>query len=287
MPPGTPKTRLIRIGGGRMPSSSQRTALTTWPTSKASTSSAIPASVARSMIPRPAGGGVMKVSSPKFIEPDSTPEMSGFASRPVVRSSIVMSLAPPVETIVSTSQPARIRSITSTNSSGRPLGVPSSSRTCRWATVAPAAARLDRRVGDLLGRVRDVRVVLAEHVGAGDRDGEHDRVAVPAHLADLLRAPSEARSSSVIGREPARPGSQSTSPNSASTTTCAGCGRGCARWCVRLERPSSRDRALHGDRLERRVDLAVEADRAAADDVLVAARSRAPSGTRRGPPRGR
>ena len=91
-------------------------------------------------MPRPAGGGVMKVSSPKFIEPDSTPEMSGRASRPVVRSSIVMSLAPPVETIVSSSEPARIRSITSTNSSGRPLGVPSSSRTWRWTRVAPAAA---------------------------------------------------------------------------------------------------------------------------------------------------
>ncbi len=36
MPPGTPKTRLIRSGAGRIPSSSQRTALTTWPTSKAS-----------------------------------------------------------------------------------------------------------------------------------------------------------------------------------------------------------------------------------------------------------
>ncbi len=140
IPPGTPKTRLIRIGGSRIPSSSHCTALTTWPTSKHSTSSAIPLEVARSTIPRPAGGGVMKVSSPKFIEPDSTPEMSGFASSPVVRSSIVMSLAPPVETIVSTSQPARMRSIASTNSSGRPLGVPSSSRTCRWATVAPAAA---------------------------------------------------------------------------------------------------------------------------------------------------
>ena len=81
----------------------------------------------------------MNVSSPKFIEPDSTPEISGFACRPVTRSSIVMSLAPPVETIVSMSVPVRIRSITSTNSSGRPLGVPSSSRTCRWATFAPAA----------------------------------------------------------------------------------------------------------------------------------------------------
>ena len=37
----------------------------------------------------------MNVSSPKFIEPDSTPEMSGWASRPVVRSSMVMSLLPP------------------------------------------------------------------------------------------------------------------------------------------------------------------------------------------------
>ena len=132
IPPGTPKTRLIRIGAGTIPCSSQRTALTTWPTSKTSTSRAIPASVARAAIPRPAGGGVMKVSSPKFIEPDSTPEMSGFASRPVVRSSIVMSLLPPVETIVSRSgAPSRIRSITSTKSSGRPLGVPSSSRTWR------------------------------------------------------------------------------------------------------------------------------------------------------------
>ncbi len=141
MPPGTPKTRLIRSGAGITPCSSQRTALMTWPTSKTSTSSAIPCSSARAAIPRPAGGGVMKVSSPKFIEPDSTPEMSGDASSPVVRSSIVMSLLPPVDTIVRRSgAPARIRSMTSTKSSGRPLGVPSSSRTCRWAMAAPAAA---------------------------------------------------------------------------------------------------------------------------------------------------
>ncbi len=57
------------------------------------------------MIPRAAGGGVMNVSSPKFIEPDSTPDRSGPASRPVVRCSIVMSLAPPVETIVISSLP--------------------------------------------------------------------------------------------------------------------------------------------------------------------------------------
>ena len=91
----------------------------------------MPSSCARLAIPRPAGGGVMKVSSPKFIEPDSTPEMSGFASRPVVRSSIVMSFEPPVETIVRIGLSARMRSITSTKSSGRPDGVPSSSRTWR------------------------------------------------------------------------------------------------------------------------------------------------------------
>ena len=34
IPPGTPNTRLMRSGGGRMPSSSQRIALITWPTSK-------------------------------------------------------------------------------------------------------------------------------------------------------------------------------------------------------------------------------------------------------------
>ena len=171
---GTPNTRLIRIGEGSTPSESQRTALTTWPTSNASTSSPMPACVARSMIPRAAVGGVMNVSSPKFIDPDSTPERSGLASNPVVRCSIVMSLAPPVETIVIRSLPSRMRDTTSLNSSGRPVGVPSSSRTCRCTTVAPAcaAAMLRRRVGDIGG-------VGPEHVGPGDGNGQDDRLAVP------------------------------------------------------------------------------------------------------------
>src|SRR5579864_4350625 len=41
------------------------------------------------------------------------------------------------------------------------------------------AGRLDGRLGDLGGRVGDVRVLLAEYVGAGDGAGEDDRVAVP------------------------------------------------------------------------------------------------------------
>ena len=140
------------------------------------------------MIPRPAAGGVMNVSSPKFIEPDSTPEMSGAASRPVVRSSIVMSLLPPVETIVSRSLPARMRSMTSLNSSGRPLGVPSSSRTCRWTTVAPAcaASMLESAISAVVYGMfglfsRNTSAPVTAH-------REHDRVACSSSCADLLRA---------------------------------------------------------------------------------------------------
>ena len=162
----------------------------------------------------------MKVSSPKFIDPDSTPEMSGFASSPVVRSSIVMSLEPPVETIVRISLPARIRSITSTNSSGPAARVPSSSRTWRWATVAPAAAAPIAESAISFGRVGDVRVVLAEDVGAGDRAGDDDRVLVPgAHPGTTSDSLNDARSASVIARVLRAPGSQRTRPNSASTTT--------------------------------------------------------------------
>ena len=81
----------------------------------------------------------MNVSSPKFIEPDFDPRdlrLRLQAGDALVDRHVVGAL---VETMVSMSVPARIRSITSTNSSGRPLGVPPSSRTCRWATFAPAA----------------------------------------------------------------------------------------------------------------------------------------------------
>ena len=120
------------------------------------------------MIPRPAGGGVMKVSSPKFIEPDSTPEMSGFASRPVVRSSIVMSLAPPVETIVSRSRAGADPLDHVLEQLGAPAGRAVVLAHVQVHDGGAGAAGLDARVGDLLGRVGDVRVVLAEDVGPGD-----------------------------------------------------------------------------------------------------------------------
>ena len=97
------------------------------------------------MISRAAGGGVMNVSSPKFIDPVSTPHMSGLARRPPIRSSMLIVLDPPVDTLVTArGEPALIWSMTATNSSGRPLGVPSSSRTCSATIAAPAST--DRRL---------------------------------------------------------------------------------------------------------------------------------------------
>ena len=135
----------------------------------------------------------------------------------------------------------------------------------------PGATRLDARVGDLLGGVGDVRVVLAEDVGPRDRDREHDRIAVPrTHLGQTSFAgASDARSASVIGRDARCSGSQSTSANSASTTTWPARSR-IRSLVVTLERP--RSRTAHCDRhgLEPRIDLASEVHRAPADHVLVA-----------------
>src|SRR6478672_433090 len=93
----------------------------------------------------------------------------------------------------------------------------------------PGRARLDARIGDLLGRVRDVRVVLAKDVGPGHRDGDDHGLAVPSHSL----------SSSVMGRGARCAGSHRTKPNSASTTTCPLWSR-MRSLVVTLERPSSR-----------------------------------------------
>ena len=139
-----------------------------------------------STIPRPAGGGVMNVSSPKFIDPDSTPERSGRASRPVVRSSIVMSLEPPVETIVTMSLPGT----DPLHDVEEQLGAPAR-RAVILAYVEvddrrPRGGRLDARLRDLGRRIRDVLILLAKNVGAGDGDRQHDRVAVPFPFGHLL-----------------------------------------------------------------------------------------------------
>ncbi len=147
----------------------------------------MPSSCARFAIPRPAGGGVMKVSSPKFIEPDSTPEMSGLASRPgralldrhVVRAAgrdhreDRASGADAVDHIDEELGPSARRAVVlaDVEVSDRRAGLP----------------RLDRRVRDLLGRVRDVRVVLAKDVRAGDGAGDDHGIRVPAHQLSVLQ----------------------------------------------------------------------------------------------------
>ena len=205
MPPGTPNTRLIRSGGGRTPSSSQRTALTTWPTSKASTSSAIPAAVARSMIPRPAGGGVMKVSSPKFIEPDSTPEMSGCASRPggplLDRHVVAAAGGHHREQVAARADPL--------DHVLEQLGAPA-----RRAVVLAHVQVHDGGSGRAPPRSLEsaISAVVYGMLGLFSRKTSapvtatvtHDGVAVPSgHAGSLSGSARDARSSSVIGREPA------------------------------------------------------------------------------------
>ena len=137
--PGQPTTMLIRSGDGRTPRRAKSSAASMCPISKASISSGMPSSAARAAMPSVSCGSVGKRSRPKFSEPVSMPLMSGRASRPVERCSIVMPMAPPVETIVTMSQASRIWSMAALNSSAEALGVPSASRTCRCATAAPAA----------------------------------------------------------------------------------------------------------------------------------------------------
>ena len=109
------------------------------PISNASISRGMPSSAARAAMPSVSCGSVGKRSRPKLSEPVSMPLMSGRASSPVERSSIVMPMAPPVETIVTMSQALRIWSMADLNSSADALGVPSGLRTCRCTTATPAS----------------------------------------------------------------------------------------------------------------------------------------------------
>ena len=166
-----------------------------------------------------------------------------------------------------------MRSIASTNSSGRPLGVPSSSRTCRWATVAPAPAApivesaISSVVYGMFGLFsRKTSAPVIAHVTTTG-------LAVPgagrAHVASCPERASKARSSSVIGRD-ARPirvpqhdpelGLDDRLPAAVDDPLAGG----------HALVPQLANGALDGDRLEGRIDLAVELDRAAPHHVLVA-----------------
>ena len=98
-----------------------------------------------------------------------------------------------------------------------------------------------------------------------------DRVAVPsAHCWTSSERASDARSSSVIGREPRCCGIPEHEPELGLDHDLPGVVEDAL--AGRDARAAQlADRALHGHRLEGRVDLVAEVDRAAPDHVLVAA----------------
>ena len=204
MPPGTPKTRLIRSGGSRMPCSSQRTALTTWPTSKHSTSRRDPGACGPLDDPaacrrRRDEGLVAEVHRARLdpgdvrlgLEPGRAlldRHLVGAAGRD--HREDLAAGADPVDHIDEQLRPAARRAVVLAH-----------------VQVGDRRARrrgLDRRVGDLGGRVGDVRVVVAEDVGAGDGDGDHGGLLVPgaAHPGSPSDRQRTSRSASLIGRMP-------------------------------------------------------------------------------------
>ena len=188
--PGQPTTMLIRSGDGRTPRRAKSSAASMCPISKASISSGMPSSAARAAMPSVSCGSVGKRSRPKFSEPVSMPLMSGRASRPVERCSIVMPMAPPVETIVTMSQASRIWSMAAVNSSAD-----GARRAVGLAHVQVRDRGAGRVAGgdvgrDLLRRVRHRRVVLARHLGAGRGDDDDDGVLRPAEVAVAIHRPA-------------------------------------------------------------------------------------------------
>ena len=191
--PGQPTTMLIRSGEGRTPRRANSSAASMCPISKASISSGMPSSAARAAMPSVSCGSVGKRSRPKFSEPVSMPLMSGRASRPVERCSIVMPMAPPVETIVTMSQACADL----VDGRREQLG-----RGARGAVGLTHVQVRDRGAGrvaggdvgrDLLRRVRHRRVVLARHLGAGRGDDDDDGVLRPAEVAVAVHRPGARR----------------------------------------------------------------------------------------------
>src|SRR5438128_6876633 len=90
---------------------------------------------------RTIGNGFMNTSSPKLSEPALSVAISGLHKRGCARSSALMPTAPPVVVCTMTSQRARMARIAFSNSARSWVGVPSSLRTCRWMTAAPACAQ--------------------------------------------------------------------------------------------------------------------------------------------------
>ena len=289
MPPGTPKTRLIRSGGGRMPSSSQRTALTTWPTSKASTSSAMPA-LGRALDDPAAGRRrrderlVAEVHRARLDAGDVRASPRGRWCAP--RSSCRWRRRSRPSS--AGREPARMRSITSTNSSGRPLGRAVVLAHVQVHDGGAGRGRLDRSS-------RRSPAVVYGMFGLFSRKTSAPVTATvtttgllfQALIADLSGAASDARSSSVIGREPAPLGVPEHEAelrldhHLAVVVEDALAGR-------HARAPELAHPALaRSPVLERRVDLAPEARPSSARRRTRRGGSRGPPARRRAPPRDR
>src|SRR5438132_8913375 len=90
---------------------------------------------------RTMGKGLRKTSSPKFSDPAFSVAISGRQSSGCARSSALIPTAPPVEVCTITSQRDRMARIALSNKPRSCVGLPSSLRTCKWMTEAPAAAQ--------------------------------------------------------------------------------------------------------------------------------------------------
>src|SRR6267378_5922412 len=90
---------------------------------------------------RTIGNGFRNTSSPKFSEPALSVAISGSQRRGCARSSALMPTAPPVVVWTITPQRPRMARIAFSNSARSWVGLPSSLRTCRWMTEAPACAQ--------------------------------------------------------------------------------------------------------------------------------------------------
>ena len=95
------------------------------------------------------------------------------------RSATLMPTAPPVDVWMMTSVRARILRIASRKRAPSCDARPSSSRTCRWITDAPASAQRSASAAELVRGERQMRILRARRLGADDRRGHDARPRPP------------------------------------------------------------------------------------------------------------
>ena len=145
IPQPAPMHNWIYGGSSNSPSSIKCSACRMCPASKTSISGLTPCSRIRCAAARPHSGGLRNMRSPKFKEPTSREQISGFSVTGSSRSSMMFfpGIFPPlVVRLIRMSHSWRIRSTTSAKSSSLEHTIPvSGSRT--WMCAIDAPARLD------------------------------------------------------------------------------------------------------------------------------------------------